>query len=188
MKDGGFADSPLRLNRGLAKLEHWNEQEIAKRAQALADLAIKVWAAPTLPPEVLAGIRRSRVVEGGKVYTLADHADVLKGGRLELFEKVRKRILNLSSAVREDVRKHYIAYKAATNFVDIEPQKQRLKLTLNMTFDEVDDPEKICRDVSSVGHYGNGDVEFGLTSAEGIEYAMFLIRQSYEKQSEDVEA
>ena len=187
MKDGGFADSPLRLNRGLAKLEHWNEEEMSKRAQALADLAIKVWAAPALPTEVLTGLRRSRVVEGGKVYTLADHADVLKGSRLELFEKVRKRILNLSSAVREEVKKHYIAYKAATNFVDIEPQKQRLKLTLNMTFDEVNDPEKICRDVSSVGHYGNGDVEFGVTSAEQIEYAMFLIRQSYEKQREDVE-
>lgn len=187
MKYGGFADSPLRLNRGLAKLEHWNEEEIAKRALALADLAIKVWSAPTLPPEVLAGLRRSRVVEGGMVYTLADHADVLKGSRLELFEKIRKRILNLSSSVREDVRKHYIAYKAVTNFVDIEAQKQRLKLTLNMTFEEVDDPEKICRDVSNVGHYGNGDVEFGLASDDQIEYAMFLIRQSYEKQSEDLE-
>jgi uncharacterized protein with ParB-like and HNH nuclease domain/predicted transport protein len=188
MKDGGFADSPLRLNRGLAKVDHWNEQEINRRAQALADLAIKVWAAPSLPHEVLARIRRSRVVEGGKVYTLADHADTLKGGRLELFEQIRKRILNLSSAVREDVRKHYIAYKAATNFVDIEPQKQRLKLTLNLSFDEIDDPEKLCRDVSNVGHYGNGDVEFGLASAEQIEYAMFLIRQAYEKQSEDMEA
>ncbi len=188
MKDGGFADSPLRLNRGLAKLEHWNEEEISKRAKALADLAIKVWATPALPTEVLTGLRHSRVVEGGKVYTLADHAGVLKGVRLELFEKVRKRILNLSSAVREEVKKHYIAYKAATNFVDIEPQKQRLKLTLNMTFDEVNDPEKICRDVSNVGHYGNGDVEFGVTSAEQIEYALFLIRQSYEKQREDVEA
>ena len=187
MKDGGFADSPLRLNRGLAKLEHWNEEEMSKRAQALADLAIKVWAAPVLPTEVLTELRRSRVVEGGKVFTLADHADTLKGSRLELFEKVRKRILNLSSAVREEVKKHYIAYKAATNFVDIEPQKQRLKLTLNMTFDEVNDPEKVCRDVSNVGHYGNGDVEVGVASFEQIEYAMFLIRQAYEKQREDVE-
>jgi predicted transport protein len=188
MKDGGFADSPLRLNRSLAKLEHWNEGELVKRAEALADLAVRVWAAPSLPAEFLGGLRRRRAAEGGKVYTLADHGDVLKGSRLELFEKVRKRILNLSSAVREEVKKHYIAYKAATNFVDIEPQKQRLKLTLNMTFDEVDDPEKICRDVSSVGHYGNGDVEFGLTSPDQIDYALFLIQQAYEKQREDVEA
>ena len=104
MKDGGFADSPLRLNRGLAKLEHWNEEEMSKRAQSLADLAVKVWAAPTLPTEILTGLRRSRAVEGGKLYTLADHGDALKGGKLELFEIIRKRVLNLSSAVREEVK------------------------------------------------------------------------------------
>jgi uncharacterized protein with ParB-like and HNH nuclease domain len=82
MKDGGFADSPLRLNRGLARLEHWNEGELVKRAEALADLAVKVWAAPSLPAEYLGGLRRSRAAEGGKVYTLADHGDVLKGSRL----------------------------------------------------------------------------------------------------------
>jgi uncharacterized protein with ParB-like and HNH nuclease domain/predicted transport protein len=185
---GGFADSPLRLNRGLAKLDLWNESEITRRAESLADLAIKVWVVPSVAPEALEKLRRSRVVDGSKVYTLADHADALKGTRLELFEKIRKRILNLSSAVREEVKKHYIAYKAATNFVDIEPQKNRLKLTLNMSFDEVDDPEGVCRDVSNVGHYGNGDVEFGITSTDQIEYAMSLIRQSYERQREDVEA
>ncbi|MEH2251539.1 DUF262 domain-containing protein [Nostoc sp.] len=31
-KDGGFADSPLRLNRGLRHLKQWNETEINKRA------------------------------------------------------------------------------------------------------------------------------------------------------------
>jgi predicted transport protein len=39
-----------------------------------------------------------------------------------------------------------------------------------------------------VGHYGNGDVEFGINSPDQLEYAMALIRQSYERQSEDLEA
>jgi len=38
--DGGFADSPLRLNRGLGQLEVWNEQEIVNRGQKLAEQAI----------------------------------------------------------------------------------------------------------------------------------------------------
>jgi uncharacterized protein with ParB-like and HNH nuclease domain/predicted transport protein len=185
---GGFGDSPLRLNRSLAKLDRWDEEAINRRAADLADLAIKVWAAPSLPIEVLDGYRRHHIVDGGRVYTLADHEDVLKGSRLELFEHLRRRILNLSSAVREEVKKHYIAYKAATNFVDIEPQKNRLKLTLNMSFDQVDDPAKICRDVSNVGHYGNGDVEFGINTVNQIDYAMTLISQSYERQREDLEA
>ncbi len=48
---GGFADSPLRLNRSLAKLEHWNKDEIEKRAQTLAELALKIWPIPSLSIE-----------------------------------------------------------------------------------------------------------------------------------------
>ncbi|GCF11075.1 DUF262 and DUF1524 domain-containing protein [Dictyobacter arantiisoli] len=49
--DGGFNYSPLRLNQSLAHLEHWNQQAIEKRAQVLADEAIKVWAIPALTTE-----------------------------------------------------------------------------------------------------------------------------------------
>ncbi|WP_414550874.1 HNH endonuclease family protein [Anabaena sp. CCY 0017] len=45
MKDG-FADSLLRLNRTLAKLENWNEKEIHNRANVMAKLAVQVWSLP----------------------------------------------------------------------------------------------------------------------------------------------
>src|SRR6266566_8079644 len=44
--EDGFLQSNLHLNESLARLEHWNEEEIKKRAEALADLAVKLWAAP----------------------------------------------------------------------------------------------------------------------------------------------
>ncbi|MHC5822773.1 MAG: DUF262 domain-containing protein [Nostoc sp.] len=46
--NGGFADSPLRLNRGLQHLKQWNETEINKRAESLADMAVKVWSSPCM--------------------------------------------------------------------------------------------------------------------------------------------
>ena len=46
----GFKDSPIRLNRYLANLEKWNEQEIKKRAEEIAKLAIKVWTYPMVSP------------------------------------------------------------------------------------------------------------------------------------------
>ena len=49
--EGGFAHSPLHLNRDLANLEHWNAEEIEKRAQILADIAVKVWPTPKLSHE-----------------------------------------------------------------------------------------------------------------------------------------
>jgi uncharacterized protein with ParB-like and HNH nuclease domain len=44
--EGGFANSPLQLNKSLARLEHWNGEEILKRANILADLALKIWPCP----------------------------------------------------------------------------------------------------------------------------------------------
>lgn len=44
---GGFNDSPVTLNKSLRSLEAWNEHTIRKRAECLADLAVKVWARPT---------------------------------------------------------------------------------------------------------------------------------------------
>jgi len=84
-----------------------------------------------------------------------------------------------------EFKKRYIAFKTSTNFVDIVPQESRLRLSLNMPFDEIQDPKGICRDVTNIGRLGNGDVEFHVSSVSEIEYAMFLIKQSYEKHRED---
>lgn len=78
--------------------------------------------------------------------------------------------------------KKYVAYKAETNFLDVAPQERRLRLWLNMSFHEIEDPHSICKDVSAVGHWGNGDVEVGLSSVEELRYVMGLVRQSFEKQ------
>lgn len=48
---GGFKDSPIRLNHGLARLEKWSEAEIHHRGQELAEIASKVWPYTTLSLE-----------------------------------------------------------------------------------------------------------------------------------------
>ncbi|GAA7016601.1 DUF262 and DUF1524 domain-containing protein [Helicobacter pylori] len=49
----GFKDSPLRLNQSLRDLESFGEEEIKKRANDLADLALKIWTYPKLDAETL---------------------------------------------------------------------------------------------------------------------------------------
>ena len=44
--EGGFRDSPLRLNRSLAEAEVWNEDAIRERAEALAEKALQIWVYP----------------------------------------------------------------------------------------------------------------------------------------------
>ena len=82
--------------------------------------------------------------------------------------------------------KLYVAYKAETNFVDLVPQQSRLRLSLNMHFHELHDPKKLAKDVTSLGRWGNGDVEVGLSEAEDMPYIMGLVRQAFEKQMGEV--
>jgi len=181
----GFANSPVRLSRGLRNLDKWDEEEIKRRADYLVDQAIKIWSIPEVK-----SIESYRILKGRKdsrIYTLDDFAESLKGEMGELFKELRMRIMNLDSSVKEEFTKLYIAYKNSTNFVDIIPQKNRLRLILNMPFDEVDDPKGVCRDITTVGHHGNGDLEVGIESLVEVDYIMFLIRQSFEWQIEENE-
>ncbi|WP_213532067.1 DUF262 and DUF1524 domain-containing protein [Paenibacillus sp. J45TS6] len=182
--EGGFADSPIRLNRAIAKLDTWDEEKIKIRAKTLADLAISIWEFPRLTDDVLSKYNTSAVTQD-RTYSIEDHADYLQGEMLFLFEELRRRICNLDSSVREEFKKLYIAYKAVTNFVDVVPQRSRLRLSLNMSFNEIIDPKGICKDVTNVGRWGNGDVEVGLSSYDDLEYIMSLIKQAFSKQQDD---
>ena len=182
---GGFKDSHIRLNHELANLEHWNKEEIEKRAQRLAELAADVWPYPYLGPEILKKYLKSEKTSESKVYTLANHPNVSEGGSMaDLFQKLRKRILNLDPSVNEEILKIYIAYKTTTNFVDVVPLKSRLSLTLNLKFGDIYDPKGMCKDVTGKGKWGNGDIEVWLTSVDQLDDIMALVKQSFDKHSE----
>jgi len=176
---GGFADSPIRLNRDLASLSIWNEAEIQKRAQVLAGIVTQVWGYPVLSEDVLTKYRKREILQE-QTYTI-DNYPHLTGEMRELFEQFRKHVLNLDSSVKEEMLKLYIAYKTTTNFVDVVPQKSRLRLALNMRFDEVIDPKNLCKDVTNLGRWGNGDVEVHLSSTSQLDDVMALVRQAFKK-------
>ena len=100
----------------------------------------------------------------------------------DLFETLRKSVMALDPCVNEEFLKLYVAYKAETNFVDVVPQAKRLLLVLNLGIDDIEDPKGLCRDISNIGRWGNGDVEIGLSSVDELPYVMGLIRQSFDRQ------
>ena len=53
---------------------------------------------------------------------------------------------------------------------------------LNIGVAELDDPRGLCRDISNIGRWGNGDVEVGLSSLAELPYVMGLIRQALDRQ------
>ncbi|MCG7853138.1 MAG: DUF262 and DUF1524 domain-containing protein, partial [Methanosarcinaceae archaeon] len=145
---GGFAQSPLLLNQGLGAFQHWNEEAICNRAEKLAGKAVTVWGMPVLEASILEAYKPSVAVSG---YTIDDHHHLASGPIRELFEAFRKEMLALDPCVSEEFLKLYVAYKAETNFVDVVPQVKRLRLSLNVSFHEIDDPRGLCKDVSGLG-------------------------------------
>jgi predicted transport protein len=101
-----------------------------------------------------------------------------------LFESLDKRIMNLSPAVKKEYKKLYVAYKLDTNFVDIVFQKQRLRISINMKFSEINDPNGICKDITGLGRWGNGDVELFMEHQDELEQIMEIVKQSFDAQAE----
>ena len=118
-----------------------------------------------------------------KVYTEDDHLNGLPNETIELYVTLKERVLALGDNIEVRPRKLYIGFVAGTNFVDIRPQRMRLKLWINLSKGELDDPKGVARDVSEVGHWGNGDYQVIIESSEKLDYLMTLIRQSYAKHS-----
>ena len=176
---GGFKESPLRLNQGLGSLDTWNEDTIKQRSTKLGGIAVGVWTSPSLAQDILNVYKPKAVISG---YSIDDHPHLLHEPICGLFNAFRKEVLALDPCVTEEFLKLYVAYKAETNFVDVIPQAKRLRLSLNMNFPEIDDPKGICRDVTGLGRWGNGNVEVNLTSIDELPYVVGLIRQSFEKQ------
>jgi predicted transport protein len=117
------------------------------------------------------------------VYSLDDH---LKGKSEDvkvLFESLKERIfsLNVGDDILEKPNKIYISYKHGKNFCEVRPQSKEIKIWLDISYSDLDDPKKLSRDVSNVGHYGTGEVETKLGNLSELDDLMYLVEQSYKQ-------
>ncbi|NHB31882.1 DUF262 domain-containing protein [Helicobacter pylori] len=173
----GFKQSPLRLNQSLRDLESFDEKEIEKRANYLADWALKIWTYPNLDAETL---EKYKPKKEKKVYDLSSYK--FGSHSRELFDILSKEIKALDERITEKFNQEYISYMFDKNFVDIVPLKNGLKLYLNMPFNELQDEKNLARDMTNKGHLGNGEIEVKLETKENIPYCLGLIKQALEKQ------
>lgn len=175
--EGGFKESALRLNKNVVTQITWGKEQIRERAAILGDVAKKIWKYPSLSAEELAPYRK--IEEEEQQYSLETYDNLNALNRM-LFEKLNLRIMNLGTSVRREFKKLYIAYKTDTNFVDVVIQKSRLRISVNMKFSEVVDPNGLCRDITGLGRWGNGDVELSLDGLDGLDAVMEIIKQSFD--------
>ncbi len=113
----GFKQSPLRLNQSLEDFESFGEEEIEKRANDLADWALKIWTYPKLEAETLEEDKPKKEKKEKKAYDLSSYK--FGSHSRELFDILSKEIKALDERITEKFNQEYISYMFDKNFVDI---------------------------------------------------------------------
>ena len=98
-----------------------------------------------------------------------------------IYKELKDNILLIGADVKIKPKAKYMAFIRKTNFVDIVLYRNQINLFLNMRKGALNDPKDFARDVSSVGHWGNGDYQVVLSDLNDIGYLTSLVRQSYDK-------
>lgn len=101
---------------------------------------------------------------------------------ITLFNVLHAKIKSLSNQVDERFQKLFIGYYINDTFCQICPQKEQLKIWVNLNISQIPaDHLDLCRDVRNVGHYGSGDTEINLRSFNDLDAVFEIIRQAYNK-------
>lgn len=132
-------------------------------------------------PVMVAAGKKAALTRAAGVYDVRQHVEKADEDLRPILESLREFALSLDESVEETPKKHYIAYKIAQNFVCIEVQKRKLCLFLKI------DPKKLgalpegARDVTDIGHFGTGNLEFTVKQESDFKTAQKLIRRAYEE-------
>ena len=155
--------------------------EILARAEELASMAAeKVWIRPKLTDEEFAPYRPMK--KESEEYKLESY-DWNSYTRM-LFDKLNACILSLSTDIRREYRKLYIAYKYETNIVEVNVQKEQLRLAVNAKISQIDDPKGICKNSTDKKGWGHREVEIFFNSLGDLEDIMAIINQAFKQQME----
>ncbi len=176
----GLAKSPLSLNEGFGAVRVWNEDAIKSRAARLAELASSVWRNQFLDDAILESHQPKRT--SGTSAGPPDYKPALNRPEIQaLMDAFRQAVLTIDPSMVLNQRKQVLVFRKRRRIVCVIPQQRGLKLVLNLRFDEVNDPDGLCQDLTGVGHWGTGDVGLVLTDASDCDKILPLVRQAYDK-------
>lgn len=170
--------------------------DFQKQSTNFKDLSIELWeikqfesgvllinpirkspAAPSIKPIAKQNEQLEKVTKEVVSYTEDDHLSKVSDEITELYNRFKIAILNLHPDIETQPKKDYIAFKKGSNVVDITLLKKTLKLWINLKKGTLDDPKNLTRDVSQIGHWGNGDYELLVSDDANLEYILSLIKQ-----------
>jgi len=117
-----------------------------------------------------------------KVFNEQEHVEKADDHIQELYQILKESILNFDDNITTNPRKYFVGFQVnKKSFTDIVILKKALKIYLNLKSGELDDSRKVTRDVSNLGHWGNGAYEIQMQDDVELEYILSLIKQAFLK-------
>lgn len=132
-------------------------------------------------PVMVAAGKKAAITRATASWTFEQHLDGKPEQIKELVLAIQEYILGLSNSIEESPKKQYIAYRTTQNIVCVEVQKQKVCLFLKLDPKIHEGPAGISRDVSTLGHFGTGDIEVTLRSLGDLESSKPWIQKAYEE-------
>ena len=122
------------------------------------------------------------------IYDEKHHIEGKPNDIIELFHTFGNFCMNIAP---EGIAKRYLAKYIQYNyrgniFCSVHIYESRLCIWLKLKYNDLDNPPDCVRDVSKIGHWGNGDVEISVTNASTLEIAKTFIKKSFEENRPDL--
>ena len=181
----GFNWSAVRLNKYVREQDEWTLVQIEKRGRILSNRALKIWQYPH-PDEAfveMSRVRELRIRESQKNTDDLDLSDDLKS----LINALDSEIRVIDKGIIAPIERNSICYYNPEFFLEVLPASWRLRLLLNISIADLNDPQGIAQDSTWRDYVQNATnnhpygVEVELKKEDQIESVLPLIHQAYEQ-------
>ncbi len=164
-----------------ARLELWRFQQHGSDIFQLE----KVWPEHRKSPETAKQVPKTTQENDQvelPVYDITSHRSSLESDAMQqAFDELIDFVVGLDSSVEVVPRKQYVSFKSSKNFGSVETQRKKMNILVYLDVRNV--PESFSlpfRDVSDIGHWGNGNVEVQVVSPNQVAEVLELIRLAFD--------
>ena len=189
LKPGGYADSSVWLNRGLAKLDRWGPAEMEARGQQLAKVALSVW--PPLVADSVA-VKQAELEDAVQAASGKTRADVKCEEPLRPWlDKLADFALSLGEDVTEVPGQRSVMFRMPSWFVELLPRANWIDMRLACDAAELASVAAGVQAPSMWAWIANSAIPgtegaiYSVNSEAKLEVAYALIRKAYELAEDD---
>ena len=98
----------------------------------------------------------------------------------KIYEGLHDYIMSLGDDISENRLKLYAAYKKIKNVICLEIRVKSIMVYLRLNPSDIEVVDGFCRDVSTIGHWGTGDVELTVKNEADFNKAKDYILKAYQ--------